>query len=276
MWAIVGAGSALLLAHAQGRVRNDNEQRFALRATIASRFVTTDVDDLTTRQSADATRNLTGTISHPGWLPWSALIAFMLVSLFAVLILLRYLHGRADLARVVTLLEKIIRVDPLTDLYNRRGLDEQLERASGQARRHRQPLTVMLIDVDHFKQVNDTWGHQAGDMILAELADLMRGAIRVEDVLGRWGGEEFLAILPDTGPDAAVDLANRLRTLIEANESTLPDGSVAMVTVSIGVCTGMDDAPDKQIALADRALYAAKAGGRNRVADSRDLLVAAV
>ncbi len=261
----LAAGAA---RHRQGRFLNgDVDTRYAS-ATIAGtpwRIVVT--------APARALYQSTGGASR--WLSWAALGGFILMSLFAVLIFGRYLRGRADLARLVVLLEKVIRVDPLTDVYNRRGLDEQLERAVGRARRHRHPLTVMLIDVDHFKRANDTWGHQAGDAILAELAGLMKGTLRIEDVLGRWGGEEFLVIVPDTDADAALIVAERLRSAIAAMEVRLADGSVATVTASIGLSSGIDGSPDERVGRADKALYAAKAGGRNRVEDRRGHPIAA-
>ena len=244
--------------HSEGSVRADGvDTRYA-----SARIAGTPWRVVVTAPAGALYQSTSGAAS---WLPWAALIGFIVMSLVALLVGLRYLRGRTELARLIVLLETVVRVDPLTDVYNRRGLDEHLEQAAGRARRHRHPLTVMLIDVDHFKQANDRWGHQAGDAILAELAGFMKRALRVEDVLGRWGGEEFLVILPDTGADAALILANRLRAAIADLEIELGDGTIASVTVSIGLASSIEDGPEARIGRADKALYAAKASGRNRV-----------
>jgi len=203
------------------------------------------------------------------WLPWATVAGFIVASLLAVVLFLRVAQGRVRLAGLNARLERIARVDALTDLYNRRGLDEHLAQATSAARRHEQPLSLMLLDIDHFKRINDAYGHQAGDAVLAQVATTIQLALRTEDVLGRWGGEEFLAVLRDTDLDAAVGLAERLRTTVADVAIALPDGSHTNVTISIGVSAGTRETTDERIALSDRALYAAKEGGRNRVAASR-------
>ncbi len=163
-----------------------------------------------------------------------------------------------------TLQQQSVR-DPLTGLYNRRYLEETAAREAARAARHRQPLSALMIDVDHFKQVNDTFGHATGDAVLRRVALQMQHHVRAEDVLCRYGGEEFVALLPDCPAALAVERAEALRAAVErlAGET----GTVA-VTVSIGVAV-MDeflgDSVEGLLARADAAAYRAKAMGRNRV-----------
>ena len=156
--------------------------------------------------------------------------------------------------------------DPLTDVFNRRYLDTFLERELAQARRARNPLAVMILDIDHFKQINDTHGHLAGDQVLRDVADLIRDTVRASDIICRLGGEEFLVVLPGASLEGAVDLAHRLRASLEAQSSRF-DGKSIACTVSIGVAAYAHDGQgvDNLIASADAALYGAKLGGRNTV-----------
>ncbi len=148
--------------------------------------------------------------------------------------------------------------DPMTGLLNRRGLAHALERASGRA------FAVLALDLDHFKRVNDTYGHAAGDRVLVELATIMRAQVRREDAPCRIGGEEFLVVMPGATAKAALAVAERIRAATAKRE--MP-GGVGRITISIGVARCPDDAPDAEKALerADQALYRAKRGGRNRV-----------
>jgi two-component system cell cycle response regulator len=157
-------------------------------------------------------------------------------------------------------LENQLFEDPLTRVYNRRFLFSQLEALVSAARRHGRPLTVAMVDLDGFKAVNDTHGHDTGDEVLVAAAEALQRALRAEDVLGRLGGEEFLALLPDTGADAAARTAERLRGAVADAGGKVP------VTASVGWAVLEDDeAPDAVVRRADTALYAAKAAGRNRV-----------
>jgi len=167
--------------------------------------------------------------------------------------------------------QQLARVDDLTGLYNRRAMEDVLEEAAAQARRHRRPLSVLMIDFDHFKDINDRHGHQAGDGVLREAARLISAGLRANDKATRYGGEELCLILPDTGSDEAVALAERLRLTLEAHtfEVVGDDGSPAALraTASIGVAS-LDDRTESAemlIRAADHALYEAKAAGRNRV-----------
>jgi diguanylate cyclase (GGDEF)-like protein len=161
-------------------------------------------------------------------------------------------------------LEALATTDPLTGLPNHRalmsGLDAELERAQ----RYHRPCSLIFLDIDHFKALNDTWGHPAGDAALQEVAAVARRALRSIDVLGRLGGEEFLAILPETENEAALQAAERVRATVAAHVFSLGDG--AHLTCSLGVATYPNDAEgrDELIELADRAMYAAKTLGRNQ------------
>lgn len=162
-------------------------------------------------------------------------------------------------------LDRVSRIDMLTNIYNRRHLDEHLRRVISAARRHDRTVGVLIVDIDHFKEVNDERGHLAGDVVLREVAARLQQAMRTEDALGRWGGEEFLAVLTDTPPEGIRIMAERLRQVIAAAPFILDDGSRIRVTVSVGHTNGTEDA-EVLVHRADDALYVAKAEGRNRVA----------
>jgi two-component system cell cycle response regulator len=161
-------------------------------------------------------------------------------------------------------LDRVSRIDMLTGLNNRRHLDEHLRRAISAARRHHRTVAVILADVDHFKLVNDDYGHLAGDTVLREVAARLLGSVRTEDVLGRWGGEEFIAVLSDTPAEAVAVIAERMRQVIDATPFEVDGGIAIPVTLSIGHTSGCDDA-ETLVHRADDALYQAKAAGRNRV-----------
>jgi diguanylate cyclase (GGDEF)-like protein len=139
-------------------------------------------------------------------------------------------------------LDRVSRIDMLTNIYNRRHLDEHLRSVISSARRHDRTIGVLIVDIDHFKNVNDEHGHLAGDAVLREVAARLAQAMRTEDALGRWGGEEFLAVLTDTPPEGVRVMAERLRQVIAAAPFTLDDGSQIRVTVSVGHASGTEDA----------------------------------
>jgi two-component system cell cycle response regulator len=160
-------------------------------------------------------------------------------------------------------LESLIFEDSLTGLANRRFILSQLGAQVSGARRHGRPLSVAIIDIDHFKAVNDTHGHDAGDRVLVAVATALAGHLRAEDQLGRLGGEEFLAVLPDTDAAAAERVTEKLRC--ESGLAVVDyEGADLAVTVSIGVATWDGEAPEVLLRRADDALYAAKAAGRDR------------
>jgi two-component system cell cycle response regulator len=157
--------------------------------------------------------------------------------------------------------------DPLTGLNNRRFLENHLATMLDNARVRRTPLTLMILDIDHFKQVNDTYGHDCGDEVLKSFADRLRGIIRSGDLLCRLGGEEFVIVMPNVELSAAARIAERARQTIEREPFVVDvDGRAIPVTTSIGVAErGPDDDTSTLYRRADRALYRAKSEGRNRV-----------
>lgn len=158
--------------------------------------------------------------------------------------------------------------DGLTGLYNHRHIQEVVHEEFERAKRTREPLSVVMFDLDHFKRVNDTYGHQVGDRVLQEMARILRSTAREIDKLGRYGGEEFIAVLPDTGIDDAVTFAERVRERVERHPFDVGRGQPIHLTVSAGVATYPHPAvynPKTLIHRADQALYAAKNAGRNRV-----------
>ena len=159
-------------------------------------------------------------------------------------------------------------VDPLTGLNNRRFLENQLPPLVEAAKRDRKPLALMVFDIDHFKTVNDTWGHDAGDDVLRAFADRLRAIIRGGDLLCRIGGEEFVILMPNVNGPLATKIAERARKAIEEAPFAIHNGAETIaVTTSIGVAERREGVDATEIYVrADRALYQAKVGGRNRVA----------
>jgi two-component system cell cycle response regulator len=161
--------------------------------------------------------------------------------------------------------------DGLTGLPNRRRLDERCAEAVAVADRYGRSLACLMIDVDHFKRINDTYGHGAGDAVLRETARRLRSLCRSADFVGRYGGEEFTVIMPETDLDGAVAAGERILATL-AEQSVQPTGSEIWITASVGVAVwraGMES-PEDLYTLADRALYSAKRLGRNRVVAAPD------
>jgi len=157
--------------------------------------------------------------------------------------------------------------DGLTGLYNHRHVQQVLHEEFERAKRTGEPVAVVMFDLDHFKEVNDTHGHQVGDRVLQEMAEILRRTAREIDKLGRYGGEEFIAVLPDTDLDDGAVFAERVRQDV-ARHLFPADGKVFRMTVSAGVAVYPDrdiTGPQALVRKADQALYAAKAAGRNRV-----------
>ena len=171
-----------------------------------------------------------------------------------------------DRARLYTELRTEAVTDPLTRLYNRRYLHDRLREERSRAVRNHHSLLAMMLDIDHFKQVNDRYGHDAGDVVLVELAGLVRGVMRAEDIVARYGGEEFCILVPEIPLDEARVLAERLRQVVETHEFPEAAGS-RRVTVSIGIAPfHADDTDAELVTRADRAMYHVKALGGNAVA----------
>ncbi len=177
-------------------------------------------------------------------------------------------HDALDDSYQQRMVESALR-DPLTRLYNKRYFDDRLDAELRFASRHGTSLALLLVDVDHFKRVNDQRGHLAGDTVLREIAMALAQAVRNEDVVARYGGEELVVLSRAIGDEGALNLAERLRRVVDALAVVVDDGPPVRITISIGVAVHptieVTTAP-QLIAAADRALYQAKDGGRNRVA----------
>lgn len=163
-------------------------------------------------------------------------------------------------------------VDPLTGLNNRHFLDAYMDKLIERAKRRQNPISLLITDIDKFKSVNDTYGHDAGDDVLREFARRLRCTVRGADLACRYGGEEFIVLMPDTTQEMAMQIAERLRASIEAKPFALPDGETMLdVTTSVGVANFDFDGDSGQEMLkrADNALYTAKSNGRNQVASQQ-------
>jgi len=159
-------------------------------------------------------------------------------------------------------LERISQTDHLTGVYNRLKTDQVIKNEISRAERYGSSFSIMLFDIDHFKQINDSKGHQVGDVALVQLCNLVKSNIRETDLLGRWGGEEFMLVCPELSAAKAGQLAEKLRGLIE--DHSFPHA--LQITVSFGVAEYRNgDKPDELLSQADKLLYKAKDAGRNRV-----------
>ncbi|HHH36227.1 MAG TPA: sensor domain-containing diguanylate cyclase [Gammaproteobacteria bacterium] len=194
--------------------------------------------------------SLEGTISHLGIIVYD-------VTDMAV--------NKLELQEANRHLEQLNRVDPLTQLYNRVYLEECLKREFQRSRRTFQSCSLLMFDIDHFKKINDTFGHQAGDAVLQSAAEVLRQSIRDTDIPARYGGEEFCTILIDTNAKEAQLVAERLRQNMEAQVLDL-EGKAIRWTISSGIAelTELVETPAQWLECADRALYQAKHAGRNQ------------
>lgn len=176
-----------------------------------------------------------------------------------------------DQARLKVSLETMASIDPLTSLLNRREMQEVINRVYASAKRSAKPLSLILFDLDRFKMLNDNYGHDIGDKILIGISEVAKRTLRTSDWLSRWGGEEFLAILPDTDENGALNIAERLREAVEQFYLELNSQKIK-TSASIGIATYPrdGDTPDFLIKAADAALYEAKKTGRNRVVAAKD------
>jgi len=188
---------------------------------------------------------------------------FILCSLLAFVLAWRM--GRARRLEFLRAeeLQSISRTDILTGLPNRRGFEEQLQDAISRCNRHGETGALIMIDIDNFKDVNDQFGHEVGDRVLQEFSQRMRGAIRLSDRPARWGGEEFAIVLPLTGMDEALEMAERLRSTMA--DYPFPESGSLSASFGVTVIRPDDDIAEA-VLRADRALYTAKRLGRNRVA----------
>lgn len=166
----------------------------------------------------------------------------------------------AELEEKVQVYEVRATTDALTNLLNRRGGEETIHAQIARAKRLRMPISFVLIDIDHFKNINDKHGHAVGDAVISGVSAVIRSNIRVSDIAARWGGEEFLVCLPDTDLAGAIHVAEKLRQSIESLDLNTPS-----VTASLG-CSELGDEPlNLALAIADMNLYLAKSKGRNQV-----------
>ena len=174
-------------------------------------------------------------------------------------------QGKADKEK----LERLANFDALTGLHNRQAILGKLHETVNRAKRYREDFSLIMLDLDHFKKVNDRYGHLTGDDVLEKVAALIRGNIRNTDVAGRYGGEEFIIILPQTGSSSALNVAERIRNIVEMAEMKDSTGNVFAITVSQGL-SSWEQGEDAHslISRADDALYKAKENGRNRVETS--------
>lgn len=185
--------------------------------------------------------------------------------------------SREDIEQLQRDLEDVRReamLDPLTKIFNRKYFDDGMLRALAEARQGDAPMSLLLLDIDHFKHFNDTWGHQTGDQVLRLVAMTLKSNIKGRDIAARYGGEEFAAILPDTDLEGAVILADNIRRAVQAKEllKRSTNEKLGRITASVGVASFRpSDTPSTLIERADRCLYAAKHAGRNRVVSELEL-----
>ncbi len=167
-------------------------------------------------------------------------------------------------------MSRVAITDPLTHIMNRRGITVGLLDAMAQAERYRTPMTVAMADIDHFKEINDTYGHEAGDRVLKDVAAILSDALRMPDKVGRYGGEEFLIVLPHTSLVQGRKIVERIRASVSKWSFDLGTKKIHL-TISIGVCqfkSGED--LEQLLSHADKALYDAKKGGRNLVVAAKN------
>jgi diguanylate cyclase (GGDEF)-like protein len=176
------------------------------------------------------------------------------------------LGGPLRIGALIEQTRQVAMTDALTGVMNRRAFLEAMDRERSRVKRFGHALSILLLDLDHFKQVNDTRGHGVGDEVLKGLSGVLRKMARKADLVARWGGEEFIVGLPETAEAGARVAAERLRRAISDTLYSVPGGEAVSATASIGMATiQADESVDELIARADQAMYLAKARGRNRV-----------
>lgn len=201
------------------------------------------------------------------YVPWLLWFGFVLGALACALLVGNLMGSRKMLRKANEDLDRLARIDSLTGLSNRRQTGEALDAAVANAQRYDQPLSVLMIDVDHFKAVNDEHGHEIGDEVLRLVAGRLQGSLRRGDLIGRWGGEEFLVLAHSAGAVEAEAVAERLRVAV-CSTPVIAGGHLLEVTVSVGAATRVGEVSEELVAQADRAMYAAKDAGRDSVATS--------
>jgi diguanylate cyclase (GGDEF)-like protein len=248
---VLGASAAIIYRHGEGAVRHVAGMAFAgASALMAYRAVILLFDPTLVTGVFQLTHVQLLTYAVGSVLPVIATIGFLLLCT----------------ERSQRELERAARVDYLTDCYNRRAIEELATQSMASARRHGLPLSVLVLDIDHFKRINDELGHAVGDIALVESVARIRGTLRAEDVLGRLGGEEFIVLMPNADGASAVQAGERIRSSFSAQPLRM-DGHDRSVTLSIGVATlaPMDREFSQLLRRGDRAMYAAKNAGRDLV-----------
>ncbi len=201
----------------------------------------------------------------PGAGPMALISQFVVLEAIVAVVLLGF--GALVLTNefITTELKHLAEVDPLTGVFNRRAFFTLLDKAVSSAQRTHTPVPVLVVDLDHFKTINDTWGHRAGDDVLRQFVALALGCLRKEDVMGRLGGEEFAIFLPNASAEGAHAVAERVRALVASSPTTAGTRPIPL-TVSIGVALcGQGESASAALQRADEAMYLAKQRGRNRV-----------
>jgi len=171
---------------------------------------------------------------------------------------------KTELVNMVRSLDLASRIDGMTGLANRRDIMEKIDREATRSQRHQHPLTILLVNIDDFKKVNDTHGYNAGDDVLVEIARVLRSCVRNEDICARWGGEEFLILLPETGTESSLPVAKKVLEAMSMTEFKANKPGIH-ITVSIGICEhNPSQTVQESIARVHQALLHAKMGGKNR------------
>ena len=188
------------------------------------------------------------------WLPWIVIVALGFGSIYTVRVLFALHRSREDYVLLA-------RVDPLTGVSNRRALSANADRVLWEARTSRGSVAVLMIDLDRFKSINDSLGHEAGDEVLRVVTARIRNALRGDDLLGRWGGEEFVAVLPGASLQQALEIADRVRVSVSDSPITVMAAEPRTVTASVGCAVTTDEDIDQVLRRADGAMYRAKRSG---------------
>ena len=182
-------------------------------------------------------------------------------------------HYQGQLQKALDELALMNRIDGLTQIYNRKHWQESLEQEHAKAHRHDNHLSLIMFDLDHFKKLNDTYGHQGGDKVLIEVSKSVKSLLRIGDIFGRYGGEEFAIVLPETNEQGAMELAERICQILAKTSFTFKENRIN-ISVSIGVSSINDKSNyEDMITDADLALYQAKSNGRNQVCSAADPII---
>jgi diguanylate cyclase (GGDEF)-like protein len=203
-------------------------------------------------------------------LAWAALWGLAIAGLAIIIVIARLVRGRRQLGELNIELARLAATDPLTELKNRRAIKEYLHDALSAARRHDLSLSILLVDVDRFKNFNDTLGHRTGDAVLAHAARVLSSSLRAEDTVGRWGGDEFLVVLPGTDESGALRVTERLRAALADDQPEEAGLLGRRVTVTIGLAEWRREDMEEFIGRADVALYRGKEAGRDTVRAAPD------